>query len=74
MEDPDDLNEAITAAVKCDNCLFERKQEKKHTQRNNSVSGSGSRNHMPSSNRFWRISASRKMTHLGVESMQIDGT
>ena len=74
MEDPDDLNKAITSAVKCDNCLFERRQEKKHAQRNNSVLGSGPRNYMSSSNHFWRTSASRKITHLGAEPMQIDNT
>ena len=66
MEDPDDLNEAITQAVKCDNRLFERRQEKKHAQRNNSISSNGLRSHIPSSNCFRRASASRKMTHLGA--------
>ncbi len=31
LADPSSLNEAITQAIRCDNCLFEHRQEKKVT-------------------------------------------
>jgi hypothetical protein len=31
LADPSSFNEAITQAIRCDNCLFERRQEKKVT-------------------------------------------